>query len=163
LERWAEILTQQYNRISHVVVDPQDVAMDSSAKNDSILYVFAFRNLLRVAKLTRERFPSVKQHVRAFERSFPDAGKLRNVLEHFDEYEQERGEYQSRAKDGNATRNSILNWVIGWRTSLTDPGVKGIEVGDGYRRYRLDIDTSYRSAQRMVTSLTEFLEGILFR
>ena len=118
---------------------------DHNREVDSTLYALALRNLLRVAELVRQfDRQRVKAALAAFEKEVPNLVKLRDILEHFDEYETGRGDLQ---KKGLVPREPVSIW---WEQNA---GTVVVNVGG----FSLDVVKASDAASRLVRSLADVL------
>lgn len=113
---------------------------------ESYLYVLALRNLLRVARLAATFDPQASEAaVQEFEATIPAAIHIRDVLEHFDEYEagigrlQENGAIHALASVSVQRRSTGTGWLL--------------TVGP----LTLDIDDATQAAQRLYGRLRAIL------
>ena len=102
---------------------------------DAMLFAAALRNLLRAVDYARSRGPKpTKLQITAalarFEQRVPNAIRVRDALEHFDEYDQGVGDHQKRSAAKQRTMAmSAQPWPFRIRWVNNRAGV--LEVGPG--------------------------------
>jgi hypothetical protein len=119
---------------------------------DAHFLLVAIRNVLRNAELLRKLTGDgrVDRALRQFDRRFPDARNLRDVLEHFDAYLLDEGRLQGDGKVGAGAsltlawagpHGLVLAYYDRFEVALQDAGTAAIDLAiacDEVRRERLD-------------------------
>jgi hypothetical protein len=130
-----------------------------SSQIDAMLLAVAYRNVYRGAEmaaryLPKERRKRLRAAMRAADELTPGAKKVRDMLEHFDEYEAGKGWMQSRADvNGGRRPNEQLaqGHLIHFRRGETFALVVGdqeLETGSVRQATRLLIDAIHQQANR---------------
>lgn len=77
---WEHATRAQYDRFTRAL--PHEGWVEAS------LFLVAVRNLIRAAKMARKMSDAVQPALDRFNATVPNAVRLRNILEHFDEYQE---------------------------------------------------------------------------
>ena len=92
VDRWRSTVQLQHDRLT---------TNGQRHIEDLYLYVNALDHLVDGAKLARDRYPSeprLAAAVATFEQQVPDLATLRDVLEHWEDYDHRRGKLQDEKK-----------------------------------------------------------------
>lgn len=114
---------------------------------DAAFFAIAIRNVVRAADLARDYEPaSVPQALGAFDSAVPGAVKVRDVLEHFDDYERGKGRLQESGDLGDYQPAYARH---------EDQFVVQVAQGSS-----LDVQSSCHAARRMVQAIQVALVGM---
>jgi hypothetical protein len=87
---WHEALKRQQGRV-------EEAAPETDRVPDGLLFVSALNNLHRAVRLCgRHADGALDRAIAEFEKAFPQIKDMRDVIEHFDDYEQSKGKLQDR-------------------------------------------------------------------
>jgi len=100
---WAEATRRQRDRVldlsETILAQPPGTAYDDvrhHVESDLVLFAVALRNLLRAVEWAQATYaPTLDKALEQFQAEVPHAVDLRDVLEHFDDYEQGIGQLQN--------------------------------------------------------------------
>ena len=100
---WARAVRRQHDRITELSQSlnsrtPGDRERRYDMESEVALFLVAIRNLLRAVEWALSLEPSLQQALDRFSKDVPNAVDLRDLLEHFDAYEQGHGNLQDGKK-----------------------------------------------------------------
>jgi hypothetical protein len=142
---------------------------DESWQDDATFFVYSLRNFLRAAQLAARFAPDpsaardIERHINAFEESLPSLVDLRDVLEHFDDYLEMKGNLQHPGTPRRKRKPdaAIDPWEDKKRKRRAPPGSFGfwaarkndddLLVGAG--ELELRIDQAIEGASKMVAAI----------
>jgi UDP-N-acetylmuramoylalanine-D-glutamate ligase len=143
--RWLVATERQAQRVDEERGKPPP----NSAQVEATLFALALRNVLRAAKYADRFEPErISRAIVEFDDAIPHAMDVRNILDHFDEYESGTGRLQNEGDTG------LIEWYEDVGTTYQLVFVVG-----GQER-RLDVGAARDAARRLAGEVLAAIHGL---